>query len=207
MSAYTFAIVDVFSDQPLTGNPLAVFTQADGMTDDTMQAISREFSVSETTFVTTPRAADATRRLRSFSPTAEVFGAGHNALGAWWVVLIDDDRRSNSQDTVWQELGDQVLSVAVTRTGPTLSRVAMTQLVPTLRPIEDDPSRLAAALGAREDAFHPSLKPCVSSTGATSHLLVPMRDVQNVTRIRIDAQQLMALAKRVGCEGCYAFCP
>src|SRR5262245_29271197 len=137
MPDYAFVIVDVFSKQLLAGNPLAVFPRADGIPDLTMQAITREFNFSETTFVLTPRAAKATKRLRSFSPTAEVFGAGHNALGAWWVVLIDDDGRFCGQDTFWQELGDQVLPVAVTRSDAGPSRVAMTQLVPTLRPIEE----------------------------------------------------------------------
>lgn len=204
MSDYSFNIVDVFSSQALAGNPLAVFPRADGLSDSTMQSIAHEFNFSETTFVLRPRAVKATRRLRCFSPAAEVFGAGHNALGAWW-VLMAGDLASQEQDVVWQELGDKVLPVTVTRTGPTLRRVAMTQLPPTLRPIEGDRPRLAAALGVRADALHPALKSCVSSTGATMHLLVPLRDVDEVSRIRVEAHQLVEFAKPFGCKGCYAF--
>lgn len=79
-----FALVDVFSDVPLAGNPVAVVSGADAVPVETMRRIAREFNQSETTFVLPPTRADATFRLRSFTPTgSEVFGAGHNTLGAW----------------------------------------------------------------------------------------------------------------------------
>ncbi len=82
---YGFAVVDVFTDRALSGNLLAVFPAADGLDPQTMQAIAREVGFSETTFVMAPRQR-AVRRLRCFSPAAEVFGAGHNVLGAWWLL-------------------------------------------------------------------------------------------------------------------------
>ena len=120
--------------------------------------------------------------------------------------MTDDGLSSEQQHTVWQELGDQVLPVAVTRAGRTLSRVAMTQLPPTLRPIEHDRSRLAAALGIQVEGLDTALRPCVASTGATTHLLVPLRDIESVARIRVDVHRLVPFAKPFGCEGCYAFC-
>lgn len=87
MSIQQFILVDVFTDAPLAGNPLAVFPEGDRLNDCTMQALAREFNFSETTFVVSARDRRATRRLRSSSPLSEVFGAGHNALGAWWAVI------------------------------------------------------------------------------------------------------------------------
>ena len=83
-----FCLVDVFASQPLTGNPLALVTDADGLAEPQMRAIAREFNQSETTFLLRPSLAGATWRLRSFTPIgAEVAGAGHNALGAWlWLA-------------------------------------------------------------------------------------------------------------------------
>ncbi|MGH9374141.1 MAG: PhzF family phenazine biosynthesis isomerase [Vicinamibacterales bacterium] len=80
-SEYRFAIVDVFTDQPFNGNPLTVVPDAGNLGAETMQAIAQEFGFSETTFVVAPRPPRAARRLRCFSPVAEVFGAGHTALG------------------------------------------------------------------------------------------------------------------------------
>ena len=80
-----FHLVDVFADQPLTGNPLAVVPQADELDDSTMQSIARELGQAETTFFVAPTRTSADWRLRSFTAGGvEVFGAGHNSLGAWW---------------------------------------------------------------------------------------------------------------------------
>ena len=86
-----FCFVDVFASRPLTGNPLSLIPDADGLAEPQMQAIAREFNQSETTFVLRPSVPGATWRLRSFTPIgAEVFGAGHNALGAWlWLAHAD----------------------------------------------------------------------------------------------------------------------
>jgi trans-2,3-dihydro-3-hydroxyanthranilate isomerase len=83
-----FCFVDVFATRPLTGNPLSPVTEADTLAEPQMRAIAREFNQSETTFLLRPSLPGATWRLRSFTPIgAEVFGAGHNALGAWlWLA-------------------------------------------------------------------------------------------------------------------------
>ena len=80
-----FFLVDVFADTPLTGNPLAVVAEAERIQEPVMRSVAREFNQSETTFVLPPTRPAATWRLRSFTPAgAEVGGAGHNVLGAWW---------------------------------------------------------------------------------------------------------------------------
>ena len=75
-------LIDVFADEPLTGNPLAVVQTADELSEGQMQKVAGEFSQAETTFILESTRAD--RKLRSFTASGvEVFGAGHNALGAW----------------------------------------------------------------------------------------------------------------------------
>jgi len=86
MNSYTFVLVDVFTERPLAGNQLAVILNAEGLDDGQLQAIAREFNYSESTFILPPRQAKADRRLRSFTPKAEVFGIGHHTLGAWWAL-------------------------------------------------------------------------------------------------------------------------
>jgi len=207
MNTHTFVLLDVFTEIPLTGNPLAVLPEADGLDDRTMQALAREFNFSETTFVASPRDHRATRRLRSFSPVAEVFGAGHNALGAWWAVVAGGQVSLQKSGTLWQELGDQVLPVEVTVDAAGLSRIAMTQA--TLRESRTTPERmaLARALLIDEDVLNvPALEPCVVSTGATTHLLVPVRRLADLARVHVDAEMLTSLVRPFGCEGCYCYC-
>lgn len=86
MDEYLFKLVDVFTENPLEGNQLAVVFEADNLSDEKMIAITREFNYSETTFVLRPRNSKAAWRLRSFTLAEEVFGAGHQTLGAWWAI-------------------------------------------------------------------------------------------------------------------------
>jgi trans-2,3-dihydro-3-hydroxyanthranilate isomerase len=92
---FRFRQVDVFTDRPLHGNPLAVFPDARRLTDGEMQALAREMNLSETCFVLPPteagRAAGADYRLRIFTPGVELPFAGHPSIGAAW-VLADEGR-------------------------------------------------------------------------------------------------------------------
>ena len=71
MASYRFVIVDVFTDSALTGNQLAVFSNATGMPDELMQSLAAEMGFSETTFVLPPSAGGAFR-MRIFTPTREI---------------------------------------------------------------------------------------------------------------------------------------
>ncbi|MGH7457086.1 MAG: PhzF family phenazine biosynthesis protein, partial [bacterium] len=174
MNSYKFVLVDVFTERPLAGNQLAVLPNAQELDDAQMQAIAREFNYSETTFVLPSRHAKAAWRLRCFSPSAEVFGAGHNALGAWWVLAAQGAVTLSDPCTIlWQELGENVLPVEIySETGKPL-RVAMTQGKPHFGDKLANRTALARVLGLDpSDLEIEDLEPQVVSTGAT-HLLVP----------------------------------
>ncbi len=207
MSSYKFVLVDVFTERPLAGNPLAVFPNAKGLDGNQMQAIAREFNFSETTFVLPSRQAKAAWRLRCFSPSAEVFGAGHNALGAWWVLAEHGIiGLSDPITTLWQELGEKVLPVGIYSEAGKPLRVAMTQSEPHFGDKLTDRTALARALGLdSSDLEVDGLEAQAVSTGAM-HLLVPMRSLSALGRIRVDAEALVTLARPLGCQGCYLFC-
>jgi trans-2,3-dihydro-3-hydroxyanthranilate isomerase len=208
MGDHSFITVDVFTDRPLTGNPLAVFPDAEGLDGRTMQAIAREFGHSETTFVLRPRQAKALWRLRCFSPTAEVFGAGHNALGAWWVLVATGRVALDTgaaQTLVHQELGDGVLPVELQHPSGKLERVRMTQAPPTFTQAFRDITGLAGALGIAADQLEPPpLRPQAVSTGA-KHLLVPVRGLSVLEKLVLDAERLLTLVRPIGCQGAYVF--
>jgi trans-2,3-dihydro-3-hydroxyanthranilate isomerase len=79
--AYNFALVDVFSDRPFGGNQLAVFPDAEGIGEQTMQQLAREFNFSETTFVLPPRDPSRSFHVRIFTPNQELPFAGHPTVG------------------------------------------------------------------------------------------------------------------------------
>jgi PhzF family phenazine biosynthesis protein len=201
-----FYLVDVFAHEPLAGNPLAVVADADAIPEQTMRRIAREFNQSETTFVLKPTRSEADWRLRFFTPTgAEVYGAGHNALGAWW-WLAAADRLAPGRSTYHQELGDRVLPVEIVVQGSTLDRVGMIQAPPSFGAVHDDRDALAGALRIRSDDIDGDrLPPQVVSTGVP-HLLVAVRDRAAVARLDPDAPRLIAEVSRIGGQGCYVYC-
>ena len=136
MMDLTCGLIDVFADVPLSGNPLAVVEGADGLTDDTMRRIAREFNQAETTFLLKSDRADW--KLRSFTASgAEVFGAGHNALGAWlWLGHHGQLGTLDAPQTFRQEIGPEVAR------GPRLGSIVPSPRAPVpVEPSSPDPGR------------------------------------------------------------------
>jgi trans-2,3-dihydro-3-hydroxyanthranilate isomerase len=113
----SYRVVDVFTDKPFAGNPLAVVLDADALTTAQMQAIAREFNLSETTFPVRT-AADADYQLRIFTPTTELPFAGHPSVGTAWVMA---ELGRIPRGRIIQECGAGLLSVDVTAIGATLT--------------------------------------------------------------------------------------
>ena len=116
MATYKFYQLDVFTDTPLAGNPLAVLPNAEGLSSETMQALAREMNLSETSFVN--RSNTATRHVRFFTPTAEIPLAGHPTIGTWWLLaeLGEVDVARSDCVEVTQETGAGILPVTIRAT-------------------------------------------------------------------------------------------
>ncbi len=138
MKTLAYEIVDVFTDRPFTGNPLAVVFGADELAKDQLQAIAREFHLSETVFVL-PSTAGATYRARIFTPEEELPFAGHPSVGA--AVTVARLGRAQAGPLV-QECGAGLLPIQV-HPG---SRATLTGGTPTVG-AEQDPAPLLAAVG------------------------------------------------------------
>ncbi len=182
-------MIDVFADTPLSGNPLAVVEGADHLEDDVLRLIAREFNQSETTFILKSDRAD--RRLRSFTASgAEVFGAGHNALGAWlWLGYDGQLGDLSTAQTFLQEIGDDILPITVeSRDGRVHGRMKQASL--KLSPPLDSLNSLAEALGLVADDLLSNPVPRAADTGA-SHLMVRLRDRQTVDRATPSAEKLI----------------
>lgn len=85
--SYRYLVVDVFTNQPLEGNSLAVFPDASGLDDGAMQRIAREVNLSETTFVFPATRTDCVAYVRIFTPFKEMVFAGHPTIGTSFVLL------------------------------------------------------------------------------------------------------------------------
>ncbi|MFD5214442.1 PhzF family phenazine biosynthesis protein [Microbacterium sp. NPDC058345] len=197
-----FAWVDVFTDVPLTGNPLPVVPDADTLSTREMQSIAREFNQSETTFILRPDQPEADWRLRSFTPSgAEVLGAGHNALGAW-VWLAVSGRLADDRHCFTQQIGDALLPVSVDRSDPGATTVTLGQSSPVFGDAQRCDPVLAEILGIGVKRV--ASGPMVASTGVP-HLLVEVSDERTVDAASPHADRLRAYLARVGAEGCYVY--
>jgi len=125
-----YVVADVFTDTPLTGNQLAVFTDGRGVDDETMQALAREMAFSETVFVL-PREADGHARIRIFTPALELPFAGHPTLGSAFVLA-----QPLQLVEIRLETGTGTIPVRLEREGARITFGWMTQPVPRWRSYE-----------------------------------------------------------------------
>src|SRR6185436_19890171 len=126
-----YFILDVFTNQPLKGNPLAVVLDADNLSSETMLALAREFNLSETTFVLKPSSSKAERRVRIFTPALELPLAGHPVVGTWYLLASQKMVAvSEGWTTFHQELLAGILPVDVLVEGGRVVQVRMTQATP-----------------------------------------------------------------------------
>ena len=110
---YPFVTLDVFTSQRFAGNPLAVVFEADGLSDDTMQTIAREFNLSETVFI--QQASEPTRRadVRIFTPARELPFAGHPTVGAAVAIALRDSARGDVAFVIGEKVGPVPCRVSV----------------------------------------------------------------------------------------------
>lgn len=201
-----FYFVDVFAEAPLSGNPLAVVPHAETLGHATLLKIAAELNQAETTFILPASDRSAHFRLRSFTAAGhEVFGAGHNSLGAWWWLAQSGALEIKDGVNLFrQEIGNSLLPVEVRYSGGQLVSVVLTQSPPEFGEICDDHEGLAAALGLELSDLSTSLPAQVVSTGA-GHLLVPVKDRAATACANPDSQRLAKILKTVDGEGCYVY--
>lgn len=196
---YDFWRVDVFTDKPLQGNPLAVFPRATGLSKEEMEGITREMNLSETTFVFPPTNSAAHYRNRIFTPGGEIPFAGHPSLGTAFVAALEGlIPKPEGRSVVYQELEIGVLPLELFVEGGQIQKVVMTQGEPSVGKRLTSVEGLAKALRVRvRDIGIGKLKPQVASTGIPS-LQIPMRSLDAVKGIDYDMRELAKVLEKLG---------
>lgn len=135
---FRYVICDVFTSRPLTGNQLAVFTDARAIPEAMLPRLAREMNFSETVFVY-PASAGGHARIRIFTPGTELPFAGHPVLGSAFVLAAP-----LQLPTIVLETGIGPVPVALQREGPRIVFGRMTQPIPTVEPVPESPAILTA---------------------------------------------------------------
>jgi trans-2,3-dihydro-3-hydroxyanthranilate isomerase len=189
-SLHRYFVVDVFTDTPLEGNQLGVFTDARGFSGERMQRLAREMNFAETVFIL-PAEAGGDIRMRIFTPAAELPFAGHPVLGTAFVV-----GSALGRDTVRLETGLGVVPVELERKGERIVFGWMEQPIPTWSPYERQ-AELLEAIGIER-----SLLPVEAYRNGPVHVYVQLDDEDAVARLR---PNLAALGELGGiCANCFA---
>ncbi len=176
---HPYTIADVFTDRPLTGNQLAVFTQASAIADELLQPLAREMNLAETVFVYPP-GGDGDARIRIFTTTTELPFAGHPVLGTA-VVL------GNGRDEVRLETGRGVIPVSLQRRDERVVFGRMVQPIPTWSSFDrvDD---LLAGLGVERSQL-----PVEQYDVGARHVYVALPSEDAVAALRPDIAALATL--------------
>lgn len=211
METYRFIQLDVFTQEPFAGNALAVFPEAEGLSDEQMMKIAREMNLSETVFVLPARDENTLRRLRIFTPAREIPFAGHPIVGTWnalareGVVPLPDG--GSGWTTIKHEIGIGVLPVDIQFAAGSPSQVVMTQgQFEIVGEVDDgnEQAEIARALGLGREDLDEGLPIQIISTGL-SFLAVPVRSISDLGRCKVNAGLLAEIYVRCGGTGCLVF--
>ena len=190
MPTFRYVVCDVFTDRPLTGNQLAVFTDAREIDDDSMQALAREMNFAETVFVLPSE--DAHARIRILTPAIEIPFAGHPTLGTAFVLAPP-----LQLDEILLETGRGIVPVALERDEARIVFGRMSQPPPTVEPYADADALLAAVGVERSEL------PVEVYDNGIRHVFVALPSEDSVASLRPDLSMLAALPGVLGVN-CFA---
>ena len=193
--AFQYLLYDVFTDAALTGNQLAVFTDARDVPVAAMQRIARELNLSETTFVLPAERDDTDVRMRIFTPAVELPMAGHPTIGSTFALaksgLIAPGR---AQFTFGLNVGPT--PVELQWDGDDVRFVWMSQRIPAFGRVVDR-AAVATALGLTVDDVREDL-PVQEVSCGVPYLIVPLTDAAAVARAVPDGAALRRLGEAIG---------
>lgn len=204
---YPFATLDVFTSERFAGNPLAVVLEADELTPDTMQAVAREFNLSETTFVSKPTRPGHSARVRIFTPATELPFAGHPTIGtAIYLAMARriSDGPSDALIVLEEEIGTVRVGVRL-RDGEAAFAEFDGPRVPEDQGEAPSKEHLAAALGLlpSEIGFQ-NHKPTKFSAGVP-YTFVPVASLDAVRRARVEMRSWHSAFGRSGHNAAYIY--
>jgi trans-2,3-dihydro-3-hydroxyanthranilate isomerase len=186
MPTLRYVVVDVFTEQPLQGNQLAVFTDARDLDESLMQRLAREVNFSETVFVLPPEG-DGHARIRIFTPSIEVPFAGHPTLGTAFVLSAP-----LQLDGIRLETARGVIPVTLHRDGGRIVFGRMAQPIPSVAPyaaVEE----LLAALGVERSEL-----PVELYDNGIQHVYVALDSEAAVAGLTPDLRTLARLPAVIG---------
>jgi PhzF family phenazine biosynthesis protein len=197
----SYKVVDVFTSQPLLGNPVAVVLDAEGLATDEMQAIANWTNLSETTFVLPPTAAEADYRLRIFTPRSELPFAGHPTLGSAHAILEAGRVAPRPGGRLIQQCDVGLVELTVEKRDEE-RELAFCLPPATLEPLgATDAAELELIIGCKVAT---RTAPAIVNVGPV-WVVAQLNDATSVLDVRPDFARLAAFEHRLGVTGLTVF--
>lgn len=202
MKTYRVYQIDAFTKTVFEGNPAGVVANADGLTDDQMQAIARELNNAETAFILSPTAPDHDVWIRFFTPTTEVPSCGHATISAHYVRAVENRLPSC---TIRQRIGIGILPVDILKGDPDY-RIIMTQgTVEILDPVDaKNQNDIIRAFGLSPHDLDERCPIQIASTGH-SKVMIGIKRKNTLDRLQPDLTGLTGISKNIDCNGFFVF--
>jgi trans-2,3-dihydro-3-hydroxyanthranilate isomerase len=188
---------DVFTDEPLTGNQLAVFMEPAGLTADLMQKIAREMAFSETTFVFPSQQASSDFQVRIFSPRGEMPFAGHPTIGTAFALAKDGKITPGSDQVTFAE-GIGPIAVELEWQDDQLVFAWMHQLPPVFGPPVQNVDGVAAALGLKPADLRSTGLPVQEVSCGSPFIFIPVASRTAVDKAMVDGKAMAAVLEEAG---------
>jgi trans-2,3-dihydro-3-hydroxyanthranilate isomerase len=205
-----YYIADVFTKQLFNGAQIAVFPNADGLSDATMKLLARELNLSETVFVFHPDDCDSKRKMRIFSPKKEVDFAGHPIIATAYVLGLCGDLALKDGITpivLEQNIGPIDVNISVADGKPTFVQFARTvvSIVDRFAPTDEE---LASFLGIKQSELdHKKYSPRLVSCGFP-YLIVPVWNYETVRQAKFNsAAWSQSIAPQTAAQEILLFAP
>ncbi|MEE9501056.1 MAG: PhzF family phenazine biosynthesis protein [Candidatus Aminicenantaceae bacterium] len=203
MRAHAFTIVDVFAEKKYAGNQLAVFRDAEDLSDEEMQLFAKEMNYSETTFIISDKKRKGGYDVRIFTPAEEIPFAGHPTLGTAFVIQQEIIRKPIEKVILNLRIGQ--IPVALSFSKGEVDDLWMEQKHPEFGP-ELDKAIIAKSLSVKETDIDDKFPVQEVSTGLP-FMIVPLKTLEAVKKARINRDVFFGLIADTEAKAPLIFCP
>jgi trans-2,3-dihydro-3-hydroxyanthranilate isomerase len=203
--ALRYTTLDVFTDRPFGGNPLAVFCDQPELSTQAMQTIAREFNLSETVFIVPARDSRALRRLRIFTPAMELPFAGHPTIGAAHTLLESGIAGDRENFTLELEVG--LVPIGVTRRNDAPPFIQLTTArLPESRDTAPSRAELAQLLSLNDADIVSDRDFAQPYSCGLPYLIVPVRDRRTIAKAKPDTAAWGKILSGAWAQGIFVVC-
>ncbi|MFA6208639.1 MAG: PhzF family phenazine biosynthesis protein [Candidatus Obscuribacterales bacterium] len=200
----SYVVVNAFAAGPFGGNPAAIFTDAAGLSAETMQSFARQLNLVETVFVL-PAEGDADFRLRYFTPHGEIPVAGHPTIAAWLALIHQQIVNPRERTNYLQENLAGTQEITIDNSNSAAPLVTMKQPGANFLQTSCSKQEVADVFSINVDDIESDL-PIESIDTGLGHLIVPLRSLDALFRVKRQIEPLRTLCQRLKVREAQLFC-